>query len=94
MRLISTMIVIAIALSILSPPGVVTLQTGSASATIQTLDVCHSATPALSSNGDIPCVNECPCNHIPSLVVAFTEQSKPFFLQFLIPLPVEQPPRA
>ncbi len=59
MRLTSIMIVIAIVLSILSPPGVVSLQAGPATPSIQTLDVCHRTGAGI--NPDLPYIYECPC---------------------------------
>jgi hypothetical protein len=38
-----------------------------------TLDVCHSATPALSANGEMPCVGLSPCTAPPTLTVSFSE---------------------
>lgn len=57
----SVLILLSIALSIVLPPSFPLLSDHGATAAIGTLDVCHSAMPALSSNGDMPCVNECAC---------------------------------
>lgn len=50
-------VLLAIALSIVLPPSLPFLSDHGAMAAIGTLDVCHSATPALSSSGEMPCVN-------------------------------------
>ena len=51
------LVLLAIALSIVVPPSLPFLSGHNSLASIGTLDVCHSATPALSSNGNMPCVN-------------------------------------
>lgn len=46
-------VLLAIALSVVVPPSPFLSDPG-AIATIGTLDICHAAAPALSSNGDMP----------------------------------------
>lgn len=50
-------VLLAIALSIVAPPSLPFLFDHGAIEAIETLDVCHSAIPALSSNGEMPWVN-------------------------------------
>ena len=54
-------VLLAIAVGILVPPSLPIMIAHGGQASIGVLDVCHNATPALSSNGEMPCVNECPC---------------------------------
>jgi hypothetical protein len=58
-----------------------------------TLDVCHTATPALASNGEMPCMNECPCGHVPASPVAFAKQFDPLISEFLLITRNERPPQ-
>ena len=80
------MVLLAVALSIIVPPSLSLTIADGGHSMIGTLDVCHSATPALSSNGDMPCVNECPCNFFPFAQHAVSEivspPSKPLFIAF------------
>lgn len=55
------MVLLAIAVGILVPPSLPMMIAHGGQASIGVLDVCHSAAPALSSNGDMPCVSACPC---------------------------------
>ncbi len=83
----------AIALSIVVPPSLPLLISGDAHASIGTLDVCHSATPALSSNGDMPCMNEPACHPaVISLFTSITPENKPLKPQS-ITFQDERPPR-
>jgi hypothetical protein len=54
-------VLLAIALSIIVPPSLPFLSDHGATTAIGALDVCHSAMPALSANGDMPCVSESLC---------------------------------
>jgi hypothetical protein len=86
-------VLLAIALSIVVPPSLPFLSDHSAMAAIGTLDVCHSATPALSSNGDMPCVNECACRHLPFAQSKSAEILAPPCKPLLISFQDERPPK-
>jgi hypothetical protein len=77
-------ILLAIALSIVVPPSLPFLSDQGAMAAIETLDICHSTTSALSSNGDMPCITGCPCNPLPLALEGtmniVTLLSKPHFI--------------
>ncbi len=79
-------VLLAIAFSIVVPPALPFLSDHNAMAEIGTLDVCHSAAPALFSNGDMPCVNECACRHLPLVeskkAVVVTFPFKPLLISF------------
>ena len=86
-------ILAAIVVSIIVPSSLPLLFNHDGQTAIGTLDVCHSATPALSSNGDMPCVNEWPC-HAPLLdLSAVFEIKSPPFKPFLIAFQDERPPK-
>ncbi|HEX9138032.1 MAG TPA: hypothetical protein VF905_13995 [Nitrospirota bacterium] len=93
MKLHAVIVLLAIALSIVLPPSLPVLSAHGGQASIGVLDVCHSATPALSSGGEMPCVSERPCR-LPSL-----EQSRipvminPSCKPVLIAYQKEQPPK-
>jgi hypothetical protein len=64
MRWQAIIVLLAITLSVFVPPSL-SLTGSCGQAAIGTLDVCHSAIPALSSNGEMPCMNECSNAHLP-----------------------------
>jgi hypothetical protein len=86
MKCQAAIILLAIVLSIVVPPSLPLTILHGGQAEIGTLDVCHSTTPALSSNGDMPCMSESPYKPLPlpQNVVAVIEnpQFKPFFIAF------------
>ena len=58
------------------------------------LDVCNSAAPALSSNGEMPCVN-INSSKIPLYLSITTSVSfHPLFAEVVFTAPNEQPPQA
>jgi len=61
---------------------------------IGSLDVCHSATPVLSTNGDIPYLNPGACVQIPASLIVHANISDPVFPQFLFPQQNDRPPKA
>lgn len=58
------------------------------------LDVCHSAAPALSSNGEIPCLHMTATSIIPVEFVAFHETTYPVFAELILATRNEQPPQS
>jgi hypothetical protein len=92
MKWYAAIIVFAIAVNIAVPPALSYNAAHGTRAEIGVLDVCHSATPALSSNGDMPGINAffwCPLplaaimvsiNIAPSLktsIIAFQDEHPP-----------------
>jgi hypothetical protein len=93
MRWQAVIVLLAILLSIvLSPALSLTIADGGHSM-IGTLDVCHSATPALSSNGDMPCLNECPRCPFPLAQHKASEIVNPPCKPLLIAFQDERPPK-
>lgn len=86
-------VLLAIALSIIVPPSLSLTIADGGHAVIGTLDVCHSATPALSSNGDMPCVNECPSYPFPLALHKASEIVNPSNKPLLIAFQDERPPK-
>jgi len=58
-------VLLTIAFSIVVPPSLSLTLAQDGQAAIGILDVCHSTTPALSSQGDMPCMNERPIKPLP-----------------------------
>lgn len=87
-------ILLAIALSIIVPPSLPFLPDHGAMATIGTLDVCHSAMPALAANGDMPCVNEYPCRPLHLELYDISEIVNPLLKLSAMSFQDERPPKA
>jgi hypothetical protein len=94
MRWHAVIILLAIVLSIVVPPSLPLTMLRGGQAEIGTLDVCHSATPAISTNGDMPCMSECPCRPLPLLQNAVVAIEDPLFKPFFIAFQDERPPKA
>jgi hypothetical protein len=56
------------------------------------LDVCHRSAPALSTGGEMPCVQTCPCQSPPPLSVRIGAHIAPLLSEFIIVSLNEQPP--
>jgi hypothetical protein len=90
----AVIILLAIMLSIVLPPSLPYTISHGEEASIGILDVCHSGTPALSSNGDMPSINGCPCNPLP-LALQDTMKIEPLLSKpFLISYQDERPPKS
>jgi hypothetical protein len=93
MRWESVIVLAAITLSIIVPPSLPLAYRGG-QAEIGTLDVCHSATPALSSNGDMPCAIECPCLPLPLALAENARVHNSSIQAFFLTRNQERPPEA
>jgi len=89
----AVIVLLAIALSIVLPPSLPFLSDHGAMASIGTLDVCHAAFPAISSNGDMPCVNECACIPLPFAQKTVAEIVALPFQPLSIAFQDERPPK-
>jgi len=58
------------------------------------LDVCNAATPALSTNGEMPCVTAISLKLPYYLSVTTSETFHPVFTEVVFTAPNEQPPKA
>ncbi len=58
------------------------------------LDVCNAAAPALSSNGEMPCVNTIPSKLPLYLSITTSDSFHPLFTEVVLTAPNEHPPKA
>jgi hypothetical protein len=94
MKLLAVIMLLTIALTIAAPPPLSLTCGHAGNPMIGTLDVCHSATPALSSSGNMPCIQECSCHPLlPALQETF-EIENPLFIPVTIAFQDERPPKA
>jgi len=94
MRWNAIIVLLAIALSIVVPPVLPIMVAQGSQAELGTLDVCHSATPALSSNGDMPCINESMNWPLPQGLSKVSAVAAPCFKPFSIAFQDERPPKS
>jgi hypothetical protein len=95
MKWISLIVLAVLLMTALSPLTAFAVPVAGAGAPVLgTLDVCHSATPALSSGGTMPWVNESPGDQVPLLVISSHEQSPLLFSHLILPSQYDRPPKA
>lgn len=90
----AAVILLAIALSIVVPPSLPLAISQGNQVEIGTADVCHSASPALSSNGDMPCLSQSPCHLLPLLQNTVVETASQHFKPSITAFQDERPPKA
>jgi hypothetical protein len=94
MKLQALIVLLAIGIGILIPPTLPMFVCHAGQSSIGTLDVCHSAVPALSSNGDMPCVNACPCLPRPLVLAENVHMQRSSIQPLIIIQNHERPPEA
>lgn len=92
MRVKTVIVLVAIAFSVLSPLSL-HLVVSHGQASLEAFDVCHAATPAIASNGDMPCLNETSCFPCQSAQVDVVRIVKPLFRPFVLIFQEERPPK-
>ncbi|HEX9020906.1 MAG TPA: hypothetical protein VF903_06560 [Nitrospirota bacterium] len=93
MKLQAIIVLLAVGIGILLPHSLPLLACHDGRSSIGTLDVCHSAAPALSSN-NMPCINESPCLPRPCTLTANLRFTNPSIQPFFIVQRRERPPEA
>ncbi len=88
------LIVLCIVLGLLAPPTAPLIGNHGPCAVLGALDVCHSAMPALSSVGDMPCMNDCSRLHLPLAHSAAAEPVISPLQSTLLVFQDERPPEA
>lgn len=94
MRFAAIIILLSLELGIMVPPAFALTSTQDDMPCIGTLDVCHTAAPALASGGEMPCVNESFSCQCPIVSITTFVRSDPSFVFITILFPIEQPPRS
>jgi hypothetical protein len=95
MRRISILLLIVLAVTLVAPLSSFSLViAGKDCSMLSTLDVCNSAAPALSSNGEMPCVHMTTNGIIPVVFVTFHEKIYPVFTELILTTRNEQPPQS
>lgn len=90
----AVIVLLAISFTIFAPPSLPLTAAHDGHSRIGSLDICHSAIPAISANGEMPCITPGPAVHCPTIFIALTASQKPFFLQPLFTFDSEHPPKA
>jgi hypothetical protein len=95
MRSLSILLLIVFAVTLVTPLSSFSLdRTGKDCDMLSTLDVCNSAAPALSSNGEMPCVHMTANGIIHVVFVTFHETTCPVFTELILTTRNEQPPQS
>jgi hypothetical protein len=95
MKWVSVILLIVFAFTVLAPMTLFTLTiVNDGVSFLGNLDVCHSAAPALSSNGEMPCVPMAVHRVIPSLSMTNHEPGNPLFTELILTTRNEHPPRS
>lgn len=95
MRRIAIILLIVLAFTLVTPLSSFSLGiAGKDGDMLSALDVCHSAAPALSSYGEMPCVHMTANGIIPVVFVTFQETACPLFSELILTTRNEQPPQS
>lgn len=94
MRWKAVIVLLAVLAGIVVPPSLPLLTATGVEASLGTLDVCHNAAPVLFAHGDMPCVNECPCQPLPLASVIAPAPVSSDFKPLLLAFQDERPPRS
>jgi hypothetical protein len=87
------LVLFAFVLSVTTPPSLPWLADNGQEAAIGTLDLCHAGSPAVTGNGDMPCIQECPCHPLPLVMISVSELPHTSFEPLLIAFQDERPPQ-
>jgi hypothetical protein len=95
MKWVTFILLVVLTLTVLAPLSPITLIIDrQEQPLLGNLDVCNSAAPALSSNGEMPCVNITASTLPFSLSITTSDQFHPLFTEVVFTAPNEQPPKA
>jgi hypothetical protein len=95
MRSITFILLIVLAFTVLAPMASFTIITvNDGRSFLGNLDICHAAAPALSSNGEMPCLPIAVHSAIPSLSMTDREPGNPLFTELILTTRNEHPPRS
>jgi hypothetical protein len=95
MRWTSILVLIMLTFTIVTPISLFSLiMTENKDEMLMNLDVCHSAAPALSSNGEMPCVSVCPSTSDPTISISTQTPAHQILKELLLTSRNEHPPRS
>lgn len=92
MRMQALIVILALALSIVSPPSLLPELGYIDQAALEYFSIECSTTPALSFCGNMPCLNQCTYKHLPLSLNNASEIVRPLILSFLLANQDERPP--
>ena len=90
----SIIVLLALAIAILAPPSFAPTASHHGQPTLSSLDVCHSASPAIAAGGEMPGLAVHSQAQAPAPYIAYLDELKPLFTAFLIISGNERPPAA
>lgn len=94
MRLSGALLLISLIVSVVTPLAIrLSISSGTRTASIVTLDVCHAAASVLSVNADTASLHECSCNPVPLEIATLLEAHKALFVTSLFSVQRERPPK-
>jgi hypothetical protein len=96
MKWVSVILLIVLTFTVLAPlsPFSLIISDRQEQPLLGNLDVCNSAAPALSSNGEMPCVNLNSSTIPLYLSITTSDSFHPLFTEVVFTAPNEQPPQA
>jgi hypothetical protein len=95
MKWVSVILVVILAFTVLAPLSPFALiMDRQEQPLVGNLDVCNSAAPALSSNGEMPCININSSKIPVYLSITTSDPFHPIFSEVVFTAPNEQPPKA
>ncbi len=89
----AVIVLLAISLTIAIPPSPSLTNSHTGHAMIGNLDICHSSTPALSSNGNMPSIQESFCHPISLALQETAEIVNSRFKPIITVFDNERPPK-
>lgn len=90
----AVIVLFAILISVVVPPSLTLITATGTQASLGELDVCHSAAPALSSNGEMPCVHSNTSKLPMYLSITTSDPFHPVITEVVFTSPNEHPPKA
>ncbi|MHB8845257.1 MAG: hypothetical protein ACYC7L_11000 [Nitrospirota bacterium] len=96
MKWTTVMLLIVLAFTVLTPSSSFSLVAAAEQGgeEFANLDVCHSAAPALSANGEMPFLNMAIADHVPVFLRTTDAPYNPVFTELILTTRNEQPPQA
>jgi hypothetical protein len=95
MRPVTCILFIVIAFTVLAPVTVFApLIMNDGRSYLGNLNVCHAATPAFSSSGEMPCVTPVSSSNAPNLSVSFTAPVHNIDVEFMLTSRSGRPPKS